>query len=185
MSSGVVHENAPTSSFGDALVNFVSHGTLRLVARVGSDVHIEGRLWAHGGGHLSIGDRVHIDGGASGVELKVEPGGHLAIGSDVTLGPGTSIEAQERIIIGDGCHIGAHCKLLDNHLHSMEGDHRTRPASVPLMVEDGVVVEDYAVLLPGAWIGRGARIGRGAVVSRRIPPGAMVRAQPVHPARQR
>jgi acetyltransferase-like isoleucine patch superfamily enzyme len=167
------------------MTRVAAHLTLRMTAHVGKDVRLRGPLWAHGGGNITLGDRVQIDGGRIGVELNVSTEGEIHIGSDVVLGPGVSIESRERVVIGNGCRIGAHCKLLDNHLHSLAGDRLRRPPSVPLLLEDGVVVEDYAVLLPGARVGKGARIGRGAIVSRRVPPGASVSAQPVHPARER
>jgi acetyltransferase-like isoleucine patch superfamily enzyme len=132
-----------------------------------------------------IGVGARVAPGSLGVELKVEPDAELVIGDDTVLGPGASIEAYERIVVGRGCRIGAHCKLLDNHLHLVHGDRTQRPPSVPLIVEDGAVIEDYAVLLPGARVGSGARISRGAVVSRPVPAFAVVGPQPVHPARTR
>jgi acetyltransferase-like isoleucine patch superfamily enzyme len=142
-------------------------------------------VWVHGGGRLSIGQRTRLDTRKAGIELKVEKGAELAIGEDVVIEAGTSIDAQERIVIGDRCRIGKDCKLLDNHLHRVRGDRLSRPPSVPLVLEPDVTLEDHVVLLPGAWLEQGVRVGSGAVVSWRVPAGTMVPARPVHPSRRR
>jgi len=168
----------------DGFDTLLTRAKLRALAEVGDDVSFEGKMWIHGGGRLKIGDRVRFEGGAFGIELQIDPRAELVIGNDVVIGAATSIEAFQRIVLGDGCRVGAFCKILDNHLHVLRGNRHIRPPSVPVTVEANVVLEDYAVLLPGAMIGAGACIGRGAVVSRRIPPGARVKPQQVHPSRE-
>lgn len=172
-----------TSRLRAGLLAAISHARTRMVAEVASGCRLRGRLWVHGGGKLCIGPGALLDGGDVGIELKVERGAQLLIGADVRIGPGTSIEAQESIVIGDGCRIGAHCKILDNHLHALEGDRRARPSSTPILVAHGAWLDDFVVILPRARIGRGARVGRGAVVSRQVGDGATVAAQRVHWAR--
>lgn len=158
--------------------------SVRLRAVIRSNAWVEGPLWIRGNGNLSMGAHVRLEGGELGIELQVEPSAELHLGSNVVVGAGTSIEAHQYIAIGNGTRIGRCCKLLDNHLHPLRGERNTRPSSVPITIEDDVVIEDFAIVLPGAHIGRGAFIGRGAIVSRRVPPGAKMRAQPIHPARE-
>jgi acetyltransferase-like isoleucine patch superfamily enzyme len=162
---------------------FVESKALDRVAR--ARVVLRRNVWAHGGGRLTVGDRTRFECGSAGIELKVEKGAELALGDDVVIEGGTSIEAQRRIVIGDRCRIGRDCKLLDNHLHQVQGDRRLRPPSAPVVLESGVTLEDHVVVLPGAWLERGVHVGTGAVVSRRVAAGTRVEARPVHPSRHR
>ncbi len=162
---------------------FVESKALDRVAR--ARVVLRRNVWAHGGGRLTVGDRTRFECGSAGIELKVEKGAELALGDDVVIEGGTSIEAQRRIVIGDRCRIGRDCKLLDNHLHQVQGDRRLRPPSAPVVLESGVTLEDHVVVLPGAWLERGVHVGTGAVVSRRVAAGTRVAARPVHPSRHR
>ena len=74
-----------------------------------------------------------------------------------------------RATVGKNCHIAAGAVLAGV----------IEPASAtPVVVEDGVLVGANAVVLEGVRIGAGAVVAAGAVVTRDVPPGAVVAGCP-------
>jgi len=151
---------------------------LRRCKRVGARPSVLGKVWVHGGGRISIGDRVVLDGRDAPIELHAEPGAEITIGDDVRVDGGGSLEAMRSIVVGNRCHLGPFSKVIDNHFHSPRGDRTHWPSSTPVELEEGVEIGSRAILLPGAHVGRGSKVGPGAVISRRIPAGATVSGNP-------
>ena len=151
---------------------------LRRCAKVGARPEALGRVWVHGGGRVQIGDRVLLDARIAPIELHAEPGAEIRIGDDVRIEGGSSVEALQSIVIGNGCRLGSFSKVIDNHFHSPNGDRHRQPASVRVELEDGVEIGSRAILLPGAHVGRGSKVGPGTVISRRIPSRVMVSGNP-------
>lgn len=141
---------------------------LRRCAHVGRQVHVRGRLWVHGGGRVSLGDGVRLEGAAAPIELHALRGGEITVAPGAVIEGGTSIEAVRAVSIGAGARLGAFCKILDNHFHALRGDRSRSQASSPVVVGEGAVVGVRAILLPGT------RLAAGQVV----PPGAVVRGKP-------
>ena len=74
-----------------------------------------------------------------------------------------------RATVGDDCHIGAGAVLAGV----------VEPASAtPVVVEDGVLVGANAVVIEGVRIGAGAVVAAGAVVTKDVPPNAVVAGTP-------
>jgi acetyltransferase-like isoleucine patch superfamily enzyme len=99
----------------------------------------------------------------------------------------TLLDAHERIEIGPHCMIGPHCYLTD-------ADHGMDPAVPvarqpmlvrPVVLEEGVWLGAGVIVLKGVRIGARAVVGAGAVVTRDVPPGAVVAGVPARPIRQR
>lgn len=99
-------------------------------------------------GEVIVGDRVTIK---SGVQLW----NGVVVGSDVFIGPNATFTN-------------------DKYPRSRHYPERF----LSTIVEDGVSIGANAVLLPGIRIGKGARIGAGAVVTKDVPPGAVVVGNP-------
>lgn len=133
-------------------------------ASLGRDVRLLGYVWIHGGGTVEIRDRVCIDATDFPVELHVEPEAEIVIGAGAHIGSGTSIEATERVLIGDGVRIGRLCKVLDNSFHETRGDWNQRPPSLPVEIGAGAIIGDRSILLPGARVKPGQIVAEGAVV---------------------
>jgi acetyltransferase-like isoleucine patch superfamily enzyme len=55
----------------------------------------------------------------------------------------------------------------------------------PVVLEDGCDIGVGAIILPGVTIGRGAQVGAGAVVTRDVPPFAVVAGNPARVLRER
>ncbi len=151
---------------------------LRNCASLGQGVEVRGRVVVHGKGRVVIGDRVVLDGVLAPIELLAGPEGEILIGSDVHVGPGVSLEARKCISVGARSRLGPFAKLLDNHLHRVDGNRNSRPASTPVVLEEEVLVGARAVILPGARLGRGCTVGAATVVSRPVPAGRMIRGAP-------
>jgi len=100
----------------------------------------------------------------------------VRIGEGSLIGCGAELYAWERIEIGRRVLISQGAKLLtgthDYNSPSFNGLAR------PIRIGDYAWVGAYALVLPGVDIGEGAIVGAGAVVSREVPPYAIVAGNP-------
>jgi|GEM_PF-397102 len=160
------------------VATFVSNLKLRRCAELGDSPSVEGRIWIHGPGTLRIGNRVRLDASSSPIELYVGPGAEIALGDDIEIQGGASIEALQSVRIGDGCKIGARCKVIDNHFHRLSSHREQTPPSSPVIIEAGTVIGSDAVILPGARVPPRSIIANGAVVRGRSVTGAMGAQRP-------
>lgn len=170
----------------DRLHRLAARLRLWRVESVGPGLTLLGDVFVHGGGRITLGKDVVIDGRGLPVELHAEPGGELHVGDGVVLEPGASIEAQTRVDVGPGCRLGRLSKIMDNHFHPVGGNRHQRPPSKPVVLEAGVVLGPRAIVLPGAFLEAGVHLGPGCVVSRRVKAGLSLEGSPpraVRPAR--
>ncbi len=121
------------------------------------------------------------------------------IGNDVKIG--TFVEIQKGARIGDRCKISSHtfiCEgvVLEDEVFIGHGVTFTNDAypratnaggglqteadwvCVPTVVKRGASIGSGATLLPGVTVGAQAIVGAGAVVTRDVPPGAIVAGNP-------
>jgi acetyltransferase-like isoleucine patch superfamily enzyme len=129
-------------------------------------VNVEGAVWAPGSGRINIARGVRFRARRAPIELYAHRGAEIWIEEGAVIEAGASIEATRCVRIGEGAHIGAFAKIIDNNFHSTTGDRNERPDAVPVAV-------GRAVLLPGADIGEGARVGANRVVSFPLPAGSV------------
>jgi len=138
--------------------------------------------------------------------IAVEPACHIARGSVVA--PGTSF-GFGTVIFGPGVFkgsakikIGRYCAV-GHGVRMISSDHRTDRANLqvrlqkrlgfgdldvargPIHVGSNVWIGDAAILLSGVTVGDGAVIAAGAVVTRDVPPFAMVAGSPARVIRMR
>jgi acetyltransferase-like isoleucine patch superfamily enzyme len=129
----------------------------------GTVLHGGGMEWSDGRGQIQVGDRVFI-----GPHCTLFGAGGIEIGNDVLISPGT---------------------IITSHQHSfddLERPIRDQPVQfAPVVIEHGVWIGAGAVVLPGVRIGQGAVIGAGAVVTRDVPPNAVVVGVPARVVRYR
>ncbi len=109
------------------------------------------------GGSLALGDRAAL---SPGVHLSAD-GGSIAIGAKTAIGPGTVVRASNH-------------KFDDRGVPIMDQGH------VPgrIVIEDDVWIGANCVVTPDVVIGHGAVVGAGAVVTRDVPPFAVVGGVP-------
>ena len=160
------------------LERLLARWRLRRCASVGAGVRVMGRVDVRGEGEIHVGDGVTLDGSRVPIELRAFRGGAIVIDNGARIDGGASIEARRSIRVGAGAHLGAFCKVMDNHQHRVHGDRWKAPDSTPIAIEADAEIGPRAVLLPGARIGRGARVVGGAVVSRPVPPQAIASGVP-------
>jgi acetyltransferase-like isoleucine patch superfamily enzyme len=105
----------------------------------------------------------------------------------VTIGDGTYFDGDSRLIsataikIGAGCAIAWEVLIMDTDFHRMDG----RPTGdIPTTIGDHVHIGAAARVLKGVTVGDGAVIAAGAIVTRDVPPGALVAGNPARVVRE-
>jgi acetyltransferase-like isoleucine patch superfamily enzyme len=104
----------------------------------------------------------------------------IQIGDDVGVS-GCSITAAQRVAIGNRVLIGSGVLITDNDGHPIHPDGRrygTEYASAPIEIGDDVFIGARAIILKGVHVGQGAIVGAGAVVTKDVPPYAIVAGNP-------
>lgn len=168
----------PVTTLLQPLTRLATRLALWRVAEVGEGVQLLGRVYIHGGGRITLGRDVVLDGRALPIELHAGPDGTLVIGDGTVIHSGASIEAQERVEIGPRCVLGRLSKVMDNHFHPVGGDRHQRPSSKPVILEAGVTLAPRAIVLPGAHLEANVQVGPGVVVSRRVKAGLSLVGSP-------
>ena len=106
--------------------------------------------------------------------------GRCVIGDHAWIGPQSYFDARDLVIeeyVGWGP--GAQGAWLAAHGHAgRRADHPDRSAIGPVRIGAWADIGVNAVILPGVTIGKGAIVGAGAVVTRDVPPFAIVAGVP-------
>lgn len=135
--------------------------------------------------HVTLGERVHI---GMGSVLDATVG--LTIGDDVYIGKGCTIECNGSV--GSGAMIANRVGLIGRHDHDVSavgvmvrhapwiGDADFDPVKKAerLVVEDDVWIGYGAIVLSNVIVGRGAIVAAGALVTKDVPPYAVVAGVP-------
>lgn len=127
-----------------------------------------------GAEHIHIGRGCAI---AADAWLAVEAGGGpIEIGDHVSLAPGVHLHAMDPISIGANCSFAESVYVGSaDHNPSHHADIR---GTGRIRIEDDCFIGIRAVILGGVTIGRGAVVGAHSVVTRNVPPGAVVSGAP-------
>jgi len=130
-----------------------------------------------GYGRLTIGAGTHI---GSGSAVRAHEG-NVQIGTDVILGSRVTINAYLDVSIGDATLIADDVYLIDFD-HTISGTDRPIKdqgiTKAPVRVGSDCWLATKVVVLKGVTIGDGAVVGAGAVVTRDVPPNAIVAGVP-------
>lgn len=132
--------------------------------RIGSHTSIDRNLWLHCGGTPSDHDHGYFEIGERsfvGCNAVMGAGGGIRIGNHVLIGQGVNIHAESH-------RFADPARLIREQGVGYRG----------IVVEDDVWIGSKATILDGVTIGRGAVIGAGAVVTRSVPPYAIVAGVP-------
>ena len=102
----------------------------------------------------------------------------IDISYEADIAPGVTIRHGAGVVIGNRVKIGRdvvifHGVTLGNRLSGS----KERPDGMPT-IEDGVMIGVGAVLLGPITVGAGSRIGANTVVTKDVPPGALVTGPP-------
>jgi acetyltransferase-like isoleucine patch superfamily enzyme len=113
----------------------------------------------------------------AGVRLEVYRGARLHVAKGVYLNRNVHIVVAESVMIGRDAKIGWDVVIMDTDLHGHSG----RPARTkPVVIDDDVWIGCRALILKGVRIGKGAIIGAGAIVTKDVPPLAVVASPSAH-----
>lgn len=104
-------------------------------------------------------------------------GRNLIFGKRVFVNSGCKIQDQGGVTIGDDVLIG-HNVVIATLDHAFDPDRRGDLVPAPVTVGNKVWIGANATLLPGVNIGEGAIVAAGAVVTKDVPPGAIVGGVP-------
>lgn len=167
----------------------LGHGLRILFPRclaVGDDVSIEGPGYLHClsergvciGSHSSIARNVWLHCGGKPEDYAhghFELGEHSFIGCNAVLGAGGGIRIGSHVQIG---------QCVNMHAENHEFGDPTRRIDEQGVSYQGIVIEDdvwigsKATILDGVTVGRGAVVGAGAMVTKSVPPKAVVLGVP-------
>ncbi|MCP8888772.1 acyltransferase [Devosia ureilytica] len=118
--------------------------------------------------------------------------GHALVRGDVTFGAHCTVNPYAmisgKVTCGDGVRIASHVSLVGfNHGFDDPGlpIYRQKHETLGITIEDDVWIGANAVVVDGVTIGRGAVIAAGAVVSKDVPPMAIVGGVPAKVLRYR
>jgi acetyltransferase-like isoleucine patch superfamily enzyme len=111
----------------------------------------------------------------SGTRLEVGRGAVLRIGKGTYLNRNTVVVANKRVDIGRDCRISWDVVIMDDDQHAIPG---TEGGPKPVFIEDNVWIGCRSIILKGVRIGTGAIVAAGAVVTKDVPPHAVVGGVP-------
>ena len=127
---------------------------------------------------VAVGDDVLL---ASGVRLHLrEAGARIEIGEGSFLNYRTELIAHERVVLGRGCLLAWDVQVLDSDSHPIDDG----PQTAPVVLGDRVWVGARSTVLKGVRIGDGAVVAAGSVVTRDVPPRALVGGNPARVLRE-
>ena len=142
----------------------------------GIDWH-RGAAAANAIGTITVGPGAWIEHGA----VLNAFGGYIQVGRDVFIGPHSVVYGHGGVEIGDACLIAMHCRIVSSN-HSVPPfgtDIRSQPdVLLPTKLGRDVWLGAGVTVLGGVTLGDGCIVGAGAVVTKNIPPGAIVRGIP-------
>ena len=132
-----------------------------------------GKLYIYGCGEVIIGDNCIIDSKLfkSTAFFTRTPSAKIIIGNNCGFN-GTSIQAYQKVCIGDWCNI-ADAYIIDSKGHHVSADRRFRPAesvpSEPVIIHNNVWISTKTVVMSGVEIGENSVIGAFSLVNKSIP----------------
>lgn len=115
----------------------------------------------------------------------VEVGKHLHLGERVFINTGATILNTAHVTIGDGTMIGPNCQLI-TVTHPLDRELRAAgwERAEPITLGKDVWLAAGVTVLPGVTLGDGSVAAAGAVVTKDVPPGALVAGVPARVVRE-
>lgn len=106
---------------------------------------------------------------------------NLSIGNDTRLGENSYINAKGGLVIGDNVKIAPQvfiCTSNHNYYAPKKLPYDGKENLRPVNIGDHVWIGARAIIIPGVTIGEGAVVGMGSVVTKDVPPCAVVGGNP-------
>jgi len=146
--------------------------------RVGRNVVIGNDVVIWTDGNLEIGDDVCL---RRGVQIYEKQGGRIKIGDRVNLGHQCMLDSTVSITIGDDTMIGHRTIIIDSDHKYDDPDTpivRQGYVAAPIVIGRDVWTGAHVVIVKGITVGDGAIIGANSVVTKDVPPYAIVAGNP-------
>jgi acetyltransferase-like isoleucine patch superfamily enzyme len=194
--------HAATEDAGDSLGVSLNFGRWQMSTLANAIARIPGRLWC-------LARRIHRRllmmllrplFASHGGDFWFDPAGEytfgtISVGDHVSLGLGTTLSAsRSRIVIGNRVMLAPDVVVRGgNHATSFVGrfmaditESEKKPEDdLGVVIEDDVWIGTRAVILHGVTVGRGAVVGAAALVTKSVPPYAVVGGVPARVLRFR
>lgn len=126
-------------------------------------------IYRFGGIKIGRGSTIHM--GARFYDPR-----NIVIGEDTIVGETGVLDGRDKLIIGDHTDIASEV-MIYNSKHDIENEFFTA-IDAPVEIDDYVFIGPRAIIMPGVKIGRGAVIAAAAVVTKDVPPYAIVAGIP-------
>lgn len=101
---------------------------------------------------------------------------NINIGEDSIIGEGIVLDGRDKLMIGNHVDIASEVMIYNSEHDVNDENFIAKNSSVK--IEDYVFVGPRAIILPGVTIGKGAIVAAGAVVTKDVPPFAIVGGVP-------
>jgi len=101
---------------------------------------------------------------------------NISIGEDSIIGEEVVLDGRDKLLIGNHVDIASQV-MIYNSEHDVN-DSNFSAKNAPVFIEDYVFIGPRAIILPGVKIGKGAVVAAGAVVTKDVPPFAIVGGVP-------
>ena len=138
--------------------------------RIGNQTQIYGELHLFGyGGEIEIGERCFV-----GEYTKIWSGNKIIIGNDVLISDNVHI-------VDTNSHELNHRERADGFLRIINEGHTSKEVNIntsPITIGDNVWINFNSIILKGVTIGNGAIIAAGSIVTKDVPPFALVAGNP-------
>lgn len=152
----------------------------QIATRLPASVVVLGAATVEGTGAVKVGEGCYF---YAGLHLETQGSGSIEIGDGVVISRGAHLVATDSIVVGRGAMIGEYASVRDQNHKRVEGV-ALRDAGhtgAPIVIGEEVWIGRGATVLAGVTIGAGATVGANAVVTRDVPPGAVVGGVPAKP----
>ena len=123
------------------------------------------------------------EGSSTHMGLRLYTYGHLSIGNTCVIDRDCVLDSRGSIVIGDNVNISPEVMILTAY-HDPD-DENFAGAEKPVVIEDYAWLATRSLILPGVKVGRGAIVAAGSVVTKDVPPNAIVGGNPARFIRER
>lgn len=139
-------------------------------------VYLRQKLFSSATGIYSCGENLRVNG-----YISLNSPERLVIGNNVSFNVGVKINATGVVEIGNNVLIRPSVKIWSvNHIYSSKESLISEQgySQAKVTIEDDVWLATNAIILPGVTIGKGAVVAAGSVVTKDVPPYALVGGVP-------
>lgn len=119
-----------------------------------------------------------------GSKIIIASKGKVVVGNNSFIHSFTKLIAMEKIEIGDNCAISWDVQIMDSDIHSTIINGEISQETKPVKIGNYVWIGSKAIILKGVTIGDGAIVAAGSVVTKNVPPKAIVAGNPAKIVRE-